>query len=151
VQASLKSRKGTAASFAIGTAEKKLLAVFVYFEFLVGFSLVTFSLNVRFNEEVRQGILEYFLCEQNGHDPRNPCSRSEIDRYGVPGVSAMSYIIFASYPIVNLIYAVNIKKVRELCSRKKGKKGRHDSKYKRPSVLSSRQRKESVLSKESNF
>ena len=131
--------------------EKKLLVIFIYFELLSGIALVIFTLNVRFVNVVVRRIQEYFLCEQRGHDPENPCSRFEIIRYGFSWVSARSYIIIAAYPTVNHIYAVKIKRVKELCSGKKKKQQRQQSYNKRSSVISSRHKNESLLSNESNF
>ena len=145
------NRRRKKGSISFGSAEKKLLVIFIYFEFLAGLALVIFTLNVRFGDVVVQSIRDFFLCEQRGHDPENPCSRFEINRYGVPWVSALSYIIIAAYPIINLIYAVNIKRVKELSSGKKKKQLRQQSYNNKFSVTSSSKRNESLLSSESNF
>ena len=150
MQSSLNRRKNKG-SVSFGSTEKKLLVIFIYFELLAGIALVIFTLNVRFVNVVVRSIQEYFLCEQRGHDPENPCSRFEIIRYGFPWISAVSYTIIAAYPIVNLIYAVNIKRVKELCSGKKKKQQRQQSYNKKPSAISSRQNNESLPSNESKF
>ena len=148
LQSSLNQRRKKG-SISFGSTEKKLLVVFIYYEFLAVIALLIFTLNVIFSDVVVRSIRDYFLCEQRGHDPENPCSRYEINRYGIPWVTATSNIIIAAYPIVNLIYAVNIKRVKQLCSGKKTKTTKTAVLQK---ISSSQQRnEESVPTSESNF
>ena len=148
LQSSLNQRRKKG-SISFGPTEKKLLVVFIYFECLAVIALLIFTLNLIFSDVVVRSIRDYFLCEQRGHDPENPCSRYEINRYGIPWVTATSYIIIAAYPIVNLIYAVNIKRVKQLCSGKKTKTTKTAVLHKRSS--SQQRNEESVPTSASNF
>jgi len=107
------SKKSKSAHFKFGTAEKKLLVVFLYFELLVIIALITFSLNTRYENEFIQSLLDLFSCEQTGHDPENICSRSDINRLGFPSATLLSYIILGFFPVVILVYAVNVKELKK--------------------------------------
>ncbi len=88
-----------------------------YFEILLTFVLVTFTLNIKYTDEFVASISKLFVCELNGYNPDNPCSRSDINRFQYPWLSAVSYIIFGSLPIVNLIYAINIEDMKQWFSK----------------------------------
>ena len=118
-----------------GTAEKKLLILLFYFEILASFSLTTYTLNSRYFGEFVQSISEFFICEQSGHNVENPCSRSGITRYGFPWISALTYFIFGSFPIINLTYALKIQDKKKLCC-SKGR--RRDNSNVRPTVSNRR-------------
>ena len=64
--------------------------------------------------ELNDSIHEYFCCEQGGHNPDNPCSRSEIGDLSDFCLKIVLYILMALFPVVNLIYAVNVQELKEL-------------------------------------
>ena len=59
-------------------------------------------------------VQEYFCCELGGHNPGNPCSRSKIGNLSDLGLEILLYILLALFPVVNLIYAVNVQELKEL-------------------------------------
>jgi len=92
----------------MGTAEKKLLIIFSYYVVLASIALTSFTLSIRNSDNFISGIQAYFFCEQGGIDPDNPCSRDYlINSY--PSIATLSFILLALFPVVNLIYAINLK------------------------------------------
>lgn len=101
--------------FKIGAAERKLLIVFCYYVVLAVISLTSFTMSTRDASAIATHTLEYFLCEQGGHNPETPCSRAAIDEMTDPVISTMSYILLGLFPIVNLVYALNVQELKEHC------------------------------------
>ncbi len=102
-------------AFRIGTAERKVLIVFCYYIVLAVVALTTFTLTTRNDEVTVKRIFLYFVCEQKGHNPDDPCSRSDFEELTYPAWTTMSYILLGMFPIVNLIYAVNIQELKDFC------------------------------------
>ena len=102
-------------SFKIGTAERKLLIVFCYYVLLASVSLMAFTISTRNLTRLSQLVGEYFSCEINGHDASNPCSRSEFEALSNAGLAGSAYILLGLFPIVNLLYAVNIQELKAVC------------------------------------
>ena len=118
----MKKKRDSPNSFKFGTAEKKLLLVFFYFEILASIALITFTLNTRYDSEFIRSVFDFFLCEQRGHDPENPCSNADINRLSFPSVTTLSYIILGLFPVAILVYALNINEIKKLyCTKKKAK------------------------------
>ncbi len=105
--------------FRIGTAEKKLLVVFCYFTILCSLALTTLTLRTRFGTDYSQSLVEYFRCELSGYNPKEPCTKSEIRRYSFPYIGAISFLVIGIYPVMTLIFALNIQNIRNICSKKK--------------------------------
>ena len=100
--------------FKFGTAEKKLIAVFCYYMVLAVVALTAFTLSTRNNALFARDVQVYFFCEQSGHNPSSPCSRSFIGELTYPSVTTSSYILLAISPVVNLVYAVDIQELKQL-------------------------------------
>lgn len=109
--------------FKIGTAERKLLIVFCYYVLLAAIALTTFTLSIKDTSEITEHLINYFSCERDGHNSSNPCSRSELEALNNPTLTTLSYVLLGLFPVVNLVYAVNIDelKVYLQCLRKKSK------------------------------
>lgn len=97
----------------IGTAERKLLIVFIYYVLLAAIALTTFTISTRDSGVLAEKVFSYFKCEQNGHNSSSPCSRSEFGATKSAGLTTVSYILLGLFPVVNLIYAVNIQELKE--------------------------------------
>ena len=111
--------------FKIGTAERKVLIVFCYYVILAVVALTTFTISTRNGDLTARRIFEYFTCEQNGHDPDEPCSRSNFEELTNPAWTTLSYMLLGMFPIVNLIYAVNVEELKAFCQCSgRGKTGR---------------------------
>ncbi len=81
--------------------------------------LTTFTLNTRYDNEFVGSLLELFTCEQRGHDPDRPCSESDINCFGFPSATIVSYIIFGLFPVVILVYAINVMEAKKALRSKK--------------------------------
>ena len=92
----------------------KLLIIFSYYVVLAVVALTVLTMASRNSSQLVKSILRYFFCEQGGHNPSSPCSRSDIEHLGHPSIEALSYILLALLPVVNLLYAVNIAELKEL-------------------------------------
>ena len=91
--------------------------MFCYYAVLAVVALTTFTISTR-NDEMSAGIIaKHFICERNGVvDPGRSCDRSHVEGLGNPAWTTMSYILLGIFPIVNLIYAVNVQELREYCT-----------------------------------
>ena len=60
-----------------------------------------------FTEEVRQ----YFLCEAAG--PEDPCDKSGYEELTISELIALSYILLGFFPVVNLVFAINVNELKQ--------------------------------------
>ncbi len=105
-------------------AELKILITFIYYVFLIG-SLKAIgsltSLMISGQAGFSENLKEYLTCEAVGITPGIVCQRSfQSLRIELPvniGVSVLGL-----YPIANLLYVLNIKKIKEWISRKTSRK-----------------------------
>ena len=97
------------------SAERRLLIVVVYYVLLAAIALTAFTLNARYLPQEAAAILSYFSCEQGGYNPKAPCSRSGFEGLANPGLSTLAYILVALFPIVNLVYTLNIEEIKKCC------------------------------------
>lgn len=98
--------------------------MFCYYVVLAAVSLTAFTLSIRELSTLFHHIVQYYICEQGGHDPDAPCSRAAFEALQKPGITTLSYILLGLFPVVNLVYALNVQELREMCrcvSRKKDK------------------------------
>jgi len=96
----------------LGTAEKKLLVVFIYYAVLSIIVLTAFTLITRNINNFTTGLQIYFFCEQGGFDPDNLCSRDYL-KNSYPSLVTLSYVLVAFFPIVNFIYVVNLEELND--------------------------------------
>ena len=108
----LKARKSKDV-FQIGTAEKKILITFCYYVLLTVVVLTTFTIKTRNSELFVEELSNYFACEERGNDPNNPCDRNTFCQLSYPWLSAISFMLLYMLPVVNLVYVLNIKELKE--------------------------------------
>ena len=102
----------------MGTAERKVLIVFVYYIFLSVVSLLTYSQSTRNGEHKIEELLSYFVCERRGVDPDHPCDTSGYKNYIVSVVlSTISFILIGLYSLLNFIYVVDFRDFKNLLKR----------------------------------
>ena len=77
-------------------------------------SLTVLTLFSRNSSQLVESIRKYFICEQGGQNLNNPCNRSDINRLSNPWVSTLSYITLSLFPVMNLLYTVNIQELKKL-------------------------------------
>ena len=97
----------------VSTAEKKLLIVFCYYIFLQVIGFVTFSLSEQASDSLQTELFSYFLCEQTGHDPSNPCSRSRLEALSNPGATILSVFLAMFGPFVNFVFVVDYSELKQ--------------------------------------
>ena len=97
----------------IGTAERKILIVFVYYILLAVFAVLGFSLATRDAKRVTSGVIRYFECERKGVDPDNPCDTSGYENITNMYISLLSYILIGMYPLINFIYVIDVRELKQ--------------------------------------
>ena len=68
---------------------------------------LTFSLSQRSLHLLRKELQIYFMCESQGHNPDNPCDRSQFERFTYPTVFILSLSFVLLAPVVNFLFLVN--------------------------------------------
>ena len=102
--------------FKIDTAERKILIIFCYYVILGVIVLITFSFATRNDGRLLEELTGYFTCELPGIDPQNPCDRSRYQSLLNPELNCFSYVLLGIFPVVNLIFAVNVEEIKQWCA-----------------------------------
>ena len=98
--------------YTIGTAERKILMVFVYYVILAVIALLTFSISIRDLPSFIKEVLLYFNCESRGVDPTNPCDTSGYSQYFHTALLTSSYILLGIFPVFNLTFVINVRELK---------------------------------------
>ena len=101
--------------YKIGTAERKLLIVFVYYVVLAVIALTTFTLTSQDRERFTSALLYYFECESKGVDPNNPCDPNIYMKLEHVALGSLSYILLGLFPMVNLIFVISVQYLQKRC------------------------------------
>ena len=99
--------------YKVGTAERKILIVFVYYVILAVIALLAFSLTIRDADRFISEILRYFQCERKGVDPANPCDTSSYMIVLHVALTSLSYILLGIFPVVNFVFVINIQELKQ--------------------------------------
>ena len=83
---------------------------------------IAFTIAARNAELFAARLTNYFSCEQSGHDPNNPCDRKSFSEISHPDLAVTALVLLGIFPVVNLVYAINIKELKEKFSSCLGKK-----------------------------
>ena len=94
--------------YKIGTAERKVLIVFVYYVILTVISLTAFTLIVQDADRLSSALLRYFECESKGVDPNNPCDPNTYIKLQHVAVISLSYILLGLFPVVNFVFVISV-------------------------------------------
>jgi len=80
---------------------------------VVAFS--AFTVNTRNGTLFAAAIAEYWRCESAGLNSENSCDglRDSLRQLTNPGLTSASYILLGIFPAVNLIFAVNVKEIKQ--------------------------------------
>ncbi len=98
----------------IGTAEKKLLVIVVYYVILAVVALTTFTIFSRTLALFLQRLFKYFMCEEDGSSPPDDlCDQTGFQGLTNPIPSNMSFVLLAVNPWLNLVFAINVKELKE--------------------------------------
>ena len=76
-------------------------------------ALTSFTIATRNSEPFAEHLLNYFACEGRGNDPNNPCDRNTFGQYLNPEVTTISFFLIEIFPVINLVYALNIVELKE--------------------------------------
>ena len=87
----------------------------IYYIALIVIALTAFTLSTKNLPREAAAILDYFSCEQGGHDPEALCSRSEFEKWDISAFTTLSYILLGLFPIVNLVYVLNFRELKKHC------------------------------------
>ena len=101
--------------FKIGTAERKILIIFCYYVLLATIALTTFTVTTRNVGQFAAAVADNWQCELTGVDPENPCNelRASLEDITYPELTSCSYILLGLFPVVNLVFAVNISELKQ--------------------------------------
>jgi len=101
--------------FKVGAAERKILIIFCYYVLLGVIALTSFTVFTRNGALFGDAVADYWQCEITGVDPENSCDRlkDSFEALTYPGLTSVSYILLGIFPAVNLIFAVNIKEIKQ--------------------------------------
>jgi hypothetical protein len=82
---------------------------------LTVFALTSFTLATRNGGPFAEQLFDHFACEMQGQDPENPnrCDRNNFRQFSNPEVTAVVSILLSLFPVVNLVYALNIMQLME--------------------------------------
>ena len=92
-------------------AEMKILIIFIYFSVFFGSILITFTITLHGFENRISGIGKYFTCESIGIQ-EEACIRS-FEKIKSEVSAIITYALIGLYPLVSLIYVVNIQELRQ--------------------------------------
>ena len=101
----------------MGTPEMKILIVLCYYVLSAVIALISFTLSTKNSEQFVSRLLDHFDCEMHGQDPENPmaCDRNDFRQFSSPELAALVAALFSLFPVVNLVYVVNIKELKQKC------------------------------------
>ena len=91
----------------IGTAERKILIVLLYYITLGVFTFTSFTLFTKHIDQNAIATIEYFECEKSGRN--NTCS---YDVQQTPYVSFITFLLIGLFPGINLVFAVNVQELK---------------------------------------
>ena len=80
-------------------------------------ALTAFTVNTRSRNGKLfvDAIAAYWLCETAGLNPENSCDRlrDSFQQMSNPGLTSTSYILLGIFPAVNLVFAVNVREMKQ--------------------------------------
>ena len=91
----------------------KVLIILIYYILLGVCTLTTFSVTSRNIQHFTRELVSYFLCESTGLSDGEVCDRTTFEQFSNPIPAALSFIILGLYPVINLIYVVNIQELKQ--------------------------------------
>ena len=102
--------------------EIKILIILIYYSIFLAGVISSFTVRLYGINSLITDIRKYFACEAVGVMPGKVCERS-FERLGSEIMSVISYSLIGFYPIVNLIYVVNVQDLKQKVLRLLGRGG----------------------------
>ena len=100
------------------TPEFKILIIFICYFVITAVSLIAFTILGVVGPKFEEHLGEYFACEATGAIPGKDCSRPQ-DRLSGIIIYTLSRCLLGLFPLVNLIYVVNGKELKQTFQRRK--------------------------------
>lgn len=98
----------------LGTAEIKILIIFLYYFLLGSITLAAIELDAKVSSDLATSIALYFACESRA--PGNCGSfRDGAIKYTYHSLSNAAYSLLALFPLVNLVYAISFSNIKKTC------------------------------------
>lgn len=112
--------RGQRPRFSWWSSEIKVLIVLCYYIILGVVVLTTFTIAMTDLKTFYHEIMKYFACERQPQFGNNTnstnsstCDLERVERLINPIPTTFSFILIGIYPAVNLVYAWNLKELRE--------------------------------------
>ena len=110
------------------TAEIKLLIIFCYFFLITALSQTAFTVSLSNQPSLKAELAEYFFCEAAGMS--GPTCERSFERISGEIPIMIGFILLGLYPIVTLIYVVNVKRLMvHCCGKKESSSAHHNVNY----------------------
>lgn len=100
-------------TFKLGVPEKKILVTLFYYVLMTVFALSRYTVEVRDSERFKSKLTAFFSCELSGYDPKCDQYRDDFRELRYPILSTLSLVLITLFPAVHLVYAVNIRELKE--------------------------------------
>ena len=85
----------------------------MYYIILAAIDLIAFSITSTLLERLQNAIRDNWLCEAVRTDPNQSCPREFESIRLTEAFSFITYCLLGLFPLVNLLFAVNIQEVKE--------------------------------------
>ena len=88
-------------------------------------ALTAFTITTRNGRLFAEAIAAYWRCETAGVNPENSCDRlkGSFQQMSNPGLTSASYILLGIFPAVNLVFAVNVREIKQKFKTWRGRAG----------------------------
>lgn len=104
-------------SFGLSAAEKKIILIFLYYIVLASTDLTAFTIGISFVEQYRSAINDHFICESVRTNLTATCPEDFHSFRTAESLSIITYCLLGLFPIVNLLFAVNVQEVKNKLNR----------------------------------
>ncbi len=99
-------------------AEIRILIALCYY-FLLGFFMLTaITIPATNRPSFIADISDYFLCESTGADSNKDVCARNFERFNSRMVLIAALLIVGMFPVVNLIYVLNVQEIKKILSRR---------------------------------
>ncbi len=101
------------------TTEAKVLLILGYYLILGAVVLTILTNSLNSVTEFRRELEKYFKCESFPKG-NNTCDSHNIESLVNPIPTTIAFVVLGFYPVINLVFTINIKEIREkVCGEKR--------------------------------
>lgn len=98
-------------------AELKVLILFVYSVIFAIAGLVGFTIGAHDARNFVAELTAYFACEASGISVNKPPCEKDFSVWQTEVLADLAWVLLGLYPIVNLIYVVNVRDIKKIVSK----------------------------------